>query len=334
MNGKVLPWIAVVFAVCMIHGVVLVHAGQPALYATFRGEESTGAINNVVAFDSTGAIVIKDVLADNPSTVSLSELRSLSLDKSGVLWVANSHKSDSAILRYDVPGPDGTRKFINTWASFTSQDPGLMHPYKVLVLDEFDEAFVSVQDTAEVLRFNLAGLLQPVSSYLTKNFPDGKFDPGAFVGSSSVVPTDLGGLVSPRSLAVSSNNSLLFVADNEGQAVRVYDRESGQYIEDLYSDPVGVPVGIHLTADGGSLLVSLEGLNEVVSIDLNTRKVETLLSGFDSPAGLGIGCDGALYVANRKARMIVRSVMGSHVFAPFSPLLDDEPEQILLLPCA
>eukprot|EP00762_Andalucia_godoyi_P000216 ANDGO_02274.mRNA.1 hypothetical protein len=311
-------------------------ANKAMFYATFRGESDT-PINNVVAFDSSGAIVNSAVLADPPSGITLDELRSLHLDRANdVLYVCNAHKSHSSVLRF---GPadqaSGIRKFVDVFANLSASDPGLVHPYKIVIHQTSGNVYVSNQDTAEVLCFDAKGVLCPVSSYLQHTFPTLSFDAGTFSPSAQTVGQKEGGLVTPRGMVFSANGSILYVADNGGSVVRSYSVQTGEFLGDVWtSGSGGQPVGILLLQDGQTLLVSVEGDNAVIAVDLKTDLASVLTNGFDHPAGMFVDCNQVLYVADRKAGFVAIVKLGGETpakFQQFTDQLQDDPEQLLLL---
>lgn len=305
------------------------------MYVTFRGESAT-PVNNIQAFDASGGMLNPGVLQGLPPSVILDELRSMWHDTAtDRLYVDVSHKSQSGIYMFGTENPHFGRKFLEIFANRSATDVGLVHPYKFVMAPGIGKSFVSCQGSEEVLGLDLHGAVLPVASYLEKHFPTASFDPGAFVGPSTLVPADQGGLQAPRGMAVSRNGSVLYVSDNAGGTVRSYDTSTGQFLGDVFSSQTAAPVALLLVNDGATLLVSLEVDNTVVHIDLGSGTSTVIASGFDHPAGLAIDCSNNIYVADRKGQQIwtfpLRSSEGTT--SVFISALEDMPEQLLVPSC-
>jgi hypothetical protein len=125
------------------------------LLITFSGEAGkpgvTDPINNVYGITADGTPV-PDLL--NPTGVTVSELRGMAISQ-GYLYVANSHKSDTKILRYTCTDTSGPFPYEDTYAT-PDTTPGLMHPYQP-VFDGEGNLFVTSQDTYVVTKFECKG---------------------------------------------------------------------------------------------------------------------------------------------------------------------------------
>lgn len=70
-----------------------------AWYLSFHGGAAGSGVNQVYAYDSTGALVQPAVLASGPSDPVLAELRGMAVTPSGALLVANATEDDSTVLQ-------------------------------------------------------------------------------------------------------------------------------------------------------------------------------------------------------------------------------------------
>ncbi len=223
------------------------------LFVTFHGGSSKDSINQVYAY-STGSGPQKDPSSKSVLNMlyldQLSELRGMVL-ANGCLYVANGSKKTSNILCFQ--GSGSTYDLVSTFVCGNLNS--VNHPFS-LVFDGAGHCFVSNQDTNVVAIFNVGATGEtatpgPVASYLTGLGLTGTFLDATFVASKvgtlpNVPPTPTledgqGGLDvtttgtgkdekvshSVRDLALA--NGILFVADEPGGCVRMYDPSTGEY---------------------------------------------------------------------------------------------------------
>ena len=249
------------------------------IFVTFHGGK-TGK-NNVYAYASgKGA---SPVASPKPrstkvlqvgSKTKLDELRGMKL-AGPLLYVANGSKKTSNVLTFQGSGTSYTLKDTLISGSLVSID----HPF-AMAFDQSGHCFVSNQDT------NVVAILDvdkngekakggDVSSYLQGLKVKGKFLPSTFVASKNGtlpnVPAapDLksgqGGLKvafsgkgstlkvqnSVRDVALA--NGFLFVVDEPGGCVRIYNASSGKYYGKSGGGPLQSPT--HLLIQGETLFV-------------------------------------------------------------------------------
>jgi hypothetical protein len=282
------------------------------LLVTFHGGSNGQA--NAAAYDESGTLVSSSVLEPLPAEA---ELRGLALVGGGLLWVANGSKTSSAILAYS--GSGSSYSGGQPVASYPAVD-SLWHPFDFTF--SFDPAarrcYVSNQDTNAVARFGVAvdGKSMSPAPLAPALPPEGTFLDGTFVASSdgnlpgvrptTPIPDTAGGLdVSIKSGKITHSvrgvlwtNGALYVADEPGNVVRVYDI-NGSYLgcSSMLERPV------HLLAADGVLYASAEP--GVYSAKLNPDQPASLQFpaqpniALPGAAGMAFAATGSLYVANR-----------------------------------
>ncbi|MGD1065202.1 MAG: hypothetical protein ABR975_00110 [Vulcanimicrobiaceae bacterium] len=237
------------------------------VYVTFSGESST-PVEHVRAYSSDGK-------KHHRVTPDYDELRGMTLDAGGRLYLAVAYKNLSQVLLFS-PGvkADGTRDLLATLVT-PSTSPGVSHPYG-LTFDGTGVLFVSNQDTNCVIGFTVGNATKAtpitIASYLTSTFPSSGppnvFYAGEFV--ASVVPiavkgdtppavvAEKGGLNetglvptlptpgSPEAIAqkkaskhsvrgILATPSALYVVDEAGNRVCTYDLETGAFRGEISS---------------------------------------------------------------------------------------------------
>jgi len=223
------------------------------LVVTFHGGSSKNSINNIYAY-TTGSG--PQTVASSTSVLNmlypgqLSELRAMVL-ANDFLYVANGSKKTSNILCFQGSGT--SYNLVSTFVCGNLNS--VNHPFS-LVFDDAGHCFVSNQDTNVVAVFNVGSSGEtttpgPVASYLTGLGLTGTFLDATFVASKSgtlpnVPPTPTlkksqGGLdvtitgkgtdekVQNSVRDVGFANGLLFVVDEPGGCVRMYDPSTGEY---------------------------------------------------------------------------------------------------------
>jgi hypothetical protein len=282
------------------------------LLVTFHGGSNGQA--NVAAYEESGTLIGSSVLEPLPADAVL---RGLSLVGGGLLWVANGSKTSSAILAYSGSGSGYSGG--HPVASYPTVD-SLWHPFDFTF--SFDPAtrhcYVSNQDTNVVARFIVAvdGTSMTPALPAPALPPAGTFLAGTFVASSdgnlpgvpatTPIPDTAGGLdVTIKSGKITHSvrgvlwaNGVLYVADEPGNVVRVYD-PNGSYLG--CSTTLEQPV--HLLAADGVLYASAEA--GVFSAELNPDQPASLqfppkpTIALPGAAGIAVAATGSLYVANR-----------------------------------
>jgi hypothetical protein len=219
------------------------------LFVTFHGD----SINNIYAY-TTGSGPQKTALSTSVLNMlypaQLSELRAMVL-ANDCLYVANGSKHTSNILCFQGSGT--TYDLVSTFVCGNVNS--VNHPFS-LVFDGAGHCFVSNQDTNVVAVFNAGASGETttpgaVSSYLTGLDLTGTFLDATFVASKvgnlpnvPATPTlakGQGGLdvtttgkgkdekVQHSVRDVGLANGILFVVDEPGGCVRMYDPSTGEY---------------------------------------------------------------------------------------------------------
>jgi hypothetical protein len=104
---------------------------------------------------------------------------------------------------------------------------------------------------------------------------------------------------------------LLYVADEPGNAVKIYSLASGATQGKLQGQitDTNLKGPVHLLVNDGSLYISSS--NCVLSYDLKSATVATFLSGLTSPAGMAFDSDGNFFYADRTGSAIYQSAYDS-----------------------
>lgn len=302
---------------------------------------------NVRSYSDDGAPVCDAVLDPEPEDA---ELRAISVAADGRLWVVNGSKKRSEILAYERSGST----YVNptTIVEYT-RGTILWHPFD-LTFGPAGCIYVSNQRTNVVARFTEAsGNWVPATSPAVEKLA-GEFLDGTFVASASgdlpgvleTTPVDekAGGLAVAFDSTCTISHSVrgvlwvdpaLYVADEPGNVVRVYDAD-GVYLG--CSDAVEEPV--HLLASGGQLLVS--GQKGVYMSELAADAPAKLAFGskpfiaLDYAAGMAVDKKGRLWVAQRKPPKGEKPLILRYPkVAPSSPMTIEvapSPEFVLYVP--
>ena len=332
-------------------------------YITFHG---VGNDFNLSAYDDTGNLLTKTVL--NASSVPKdllkhAELRGMGFAPDGDFYVVNSHKDASQILQFSGrENSDHSRDFKRIFASMEAVN-ALVHPFAYTV-NPLGNVYVSSQDTNVVTQLfgpfgtGNPGTAAPVARALSQ-IPDSKFMDGTFVASAyTKLPAysglgDITSVAQPQGLDAHPHDGSevkksvrgivysggdLYVADEPGNALKVYDGTSGTSRGDIT-----VPGPVHLLCVGDKLYVGCSGDKEAGSQiapsvqcwDLTSRHLSAVVSdsSLASVSGIAFGADGNYYVADRTARTVRRYAPTSVPFISLGAFikdgLPDEPEFLL-----
>jgi hypothetical protein len=296
-------------------------------YITFHKTES-----NVWAYDHKGNQKTTKLLGDPTSPTKLDELRGISFGPNGYLYVVNGDKKQNQVLVYNGSGDgDDAYTFLGIYGDATVST-GIAHPFAV-AFDSNNNGYVSSQDTNVV-----TGLTPPspnpaqppypkastlgIASFLTTTASG--FLPGTFVASCygaldgvSPAPPNVAtpqgldvdppqGPASHSVRGVTVIDNLLYVADEPGNAVKVYALATiqfngqtfaqGQLYQQITADNLQGPV--HLLVNNGVLYIT-SSESCVLAYDAEKGKVATFLSGLQSPAGMAFDSDGNFFFADR-----------------------------------
>ena len=323
-------------------------------WISYRGESGHGVDNIGVFEDDGSARKIHPLLLDpSPAAHPLHIARGFALVGDD-LYIANAWRRDSHIARYRRHGD--TFRFMEVLVK-TEHVAAMVHPFDVELGDD-GRVYVSCQDTNTVVslvpKTRKPG---PVAAHLRKHYPNGKFLPGTLVASSHGslpeygerrsldVPSPLGLKVvldkrgkprhSVRGIVVHQKH--LYVADEAGDAVKVFNLRSGELMAHIEERSLVAPV--HLILHGETLYIGASGTGSILAVDLSSTppsgklKARIVIDGkLDSPSGFAIGPDGDLYVAERKKQRVRRFSAKGKKKGTFIDNLPDMPEFLVYVP--
>jgi 6-phosphogluconolactonase (cycloisomerase 2 family) len=270
------------------------------------------------------------------------------------LYIANAWRKDSHIARYRRHGD--TFRFAEVLVA-TKQVSAMVHPFDVELADD-GRLYVSCQDTNTVIALlPTTRKPAPVASYLRKKFPDGNFLPGTLVASSRGKLPEAGArpprdVPSPQGLKVvldvhgKPRHSVrgiivhrkhLYVADEAGDAVKVFEVNSGRLVARITGRKLAKPV--HLILHGDTLYIGAAGTGSILAFDIPAKaprgklKARTVIDGkLKAPSGFAIGPDGDFYVAERFDQRVRRVSAKGKKKGTFIDGLPDIPEFLVHVP--
>jgi len=323
-------------------------------WISYRGESRHG-VDNIGVFEDDGSPrKVHPLLLDpSPEAHPLHIARGFAL-LGDDLYIANAWRKDSHIALYSRHGD--TYRFKEVLAK-TEQVAAMVHPFDVELGDD-GRIYVSCQDTNTVV--SLVPETRepaPVAAHLLKHYPDGKFLPGTLVASSHGrlpeygdqtpldVPSPLGLKVvldksgkprhSVRGIVVHKQH--LYVADEAGDAVKVFHVESGELMAHITGRELEAPV--HLILHGETLYIGASGTGSILALDLTSTppsgkiKARVVIDGkLDAPSGFAVGPDGDIYVAERKKQRVRRFSSKGEKKGTFIDGLPDMPEFLVYVP--
>jgi len=313
-------------------------------YITFHGGDT--GVNNIHSYDDLGKLLSKHVLPKHPPR---SELRRIAFGPEGDLYVVNGYKKCGQILRYrGIPKTDGSHEFMNVFASKDTVD-AVVNPFS-FAFSKFGHCFVSNQATNVVTRLwhttRRPTLLAP---YLAETYPHNELLPGTFVASSKgdlpgaplakpnvqppqglEVRLDAGKVSgSVRDVVVYQNR--VFVADEPGNAVKIYDGETGKLVTRIVDDNL-LAGPVHLLASDGALYIGSTGSDSVLKYDIALDVLSKFIDGIGRVSGMSFGCDRRFHAASRKDRCILNYDQVGNLINMFIKDLPDDPEFLLYVP--
>jgi hypothetical protein len=323
-------------------------------WISYCGESGHG-VDNIGVFEDDGSPRKTHPLLLDPSPAAypLHIARGFALVGDD-LYIANAWRRDSHIARYQRHGD--TFRFREVLAN-TKQVAAMVHPFDVELGDD-GRIYVSCQDTNTVVSLvPKTRKPAPVATHLQKQFPAGKFLPGTLVASSQGglpeygdrksldVPSPLGLKValdkrgqprhSVRGIVVHRKH--LYVADEAGDAVKVFALQSGELMAHIVGRALKAPV--HLILHGETLYIGASGTGSILALDLAASppsgkvKAHVVINEkLDSPSGFAVGPDGDLYVAERKKQRVQRFSANGKKKGTFIRDLPDMPEFLVYIP--
>jgi len=323
-------------------------------WISYRGEGKVG-VDNIGVFEDDGTPRKKHPLLLDPSPDAhpLHIARGFALVGDN-LYIANAWRKESHIARYRRRGD--TFHFSDVLVT-SKQVPGMVHPFDVELGDD-GRLYVSCQDTNTVLAIlPKTHKPMPVAAHLRKTFPDGNFLPGTLVASSQgrlpdidenapqdvPSPQGLKGVLdvhgkprhSVRGIIVHRRH--LYVADEAGNAVKIFELKSGRLVARIKGKRLAKPV--HMILHGDTLYIGAAGTGSILAYDIpkvaprGKLKARTVIKGkLKAPSGFAIGPDGDLYVAERFDQRVRRFSIDGKKKGTFIDGLPDIPEFLVHVP--
>jgi DNA-binding beta-propeller fold protein YncE len=323
-------------------------------WISYRGEGKTG-VDNIGVFEDDGTPRKKHPLLLDPSTDAhaLHIARGFALVGDD-LYIANAWRKDSHVARYRRHG--NTFRFADVVVA-TKHVSAMVHPFDVELGDD-GRLYVSCQDTNTVVAIlPKSRKPAPVAAHLRKHFPDGNFLPGTLVASSQGQLPEVGdsaplNVPSPQGLKVvldehgKPRHSVrgiivhrkhLYVADEAGDAVKIFDLKSGRLVARIKGRKLTKPV--HLILHGDTLYIGAAGTGSILAFDIPAKaprgklKARAVIDGkLEAPSGFAIGPDGDLYVAERIKQRVRRFSAKGKKKGTFIEGLPDMPEFLVHVP--
>jgi len=323
-------------------------------WISYRGEGKAG-VDNIGVFENDGTPRKEHPLLLDPSPDAhpLHIARGFALVGDD-LYIANAWRKDSHVARYHRHGD--TFRFAEVVAT-TKDVAAMVHPFDVELGDD-GRLYVSCQDTNTVVAIlPNSRETAPVAAHLLKTFPDGNFLPGTLVASSQGRLPDVGdrapsNVPSPQGLKVvldvhgKPRHSVrgiivhrkhLYVADEAGDAVKIFEMKSGRLVARIKGSKLTKPVHLILHCD--TLYIGAAGTGSILAFDIPAKgprgklEARTVIdSKLKAPSGFAIGPDGDLYVAERLKQRVRRFSAKGKKKGTFIDELPDMPEFLVHVP--
>jgi hypothetical protein len=332
-------------------------------YITFHGGSVGRAVNNVHVYDvvdGSPTCITTAALQTPPGSPPLSELRDLVCGPSGNLFVINGYKNDSQILVYNgIADAEHTHAYVGVYADAKVSD-GIVHPF-ALAFDGDGNGYVSSQDSNVVTaltppRAKKRSRALTVAACLIalkgKRFLKGTFvasSVGKLPASPACPPSKLGqpvGLAvaiapdpskkhpkrvkvmhSVRDVVVYGNS--LYVADEPGDVVKIYDLATGKtrgQLQGQIAAATFLRAPVHLLARGEYLYIGSSGTDTVLQYHLASGELKTVVTGVRTISGMCFDAAGNFYVAARDDKTIYSCGTDFGPPQPFITGLPDAPE--------
>lgn len=317
-------------------------------WISYRGEGKTG-VDSIGVFEDDGTPRKRHPLLLDPSPEGHPLHIARGFARVGEdLYIANAWRKDSHVARYRRSGD--TYHFVDVVVA-TKDVAAMVHPFDVELGDD-GRLYVSCQDTNTVVAIQ-PETRQPalVAAHLRKTFPDGNFLPGTLVASSRGQLPEVGeraprNVPHPQGLKVvldehgKPRHSVrgiivhrkhLYVADEAGDAVKIFAVRSGRLVARIVGKKLTKPV--HLVLHDDTLYIGAAGTGSILAFDIPAKgprgklKARVVIDGkLKAPSGFAIGPDGDLYVAERLKQRVRRFSAKGKKKGTFIASLPDMPE--------
>jgi DNA-binding beta-propeller fold protein YncE len=324
-------------------------------WISYRGEGRSG-LDNIGVFEDDGRPRARHPLLLNPSARAkpLHIPRGFALAGDD-LYIANAWRRDSHVAHYRRDAQGGFRYAGMLLTS--RQAPALVHPFDIDLGDD-GRLYMSNQDTNTVIALDPATRRHlEIAPHLRSAFPDADFLPGTVVASSQgrlpdvrrhqpadvpapqglEVVLDVHGKPRHSVRGIVAARGHLYVADEAGDAVKVFELASGRLVARIKGKRMKKPV--HLVLHQGTLYIGAAGSGCILAYTLGEAppagkiKPRTVIDGkLQSPSGFAIGPDGDLYVAERLHQRVRRFGPDGQKKGVFIDALPDMPEFLVHVP--
>lgn len=233
----------------------------------------------------------------------------------------------------------------------------MVHPFDIELGDD-GRLYVSCQDTNTVVALHLETRKPtPVATHLSKKFPAGNFLPGTLVASTQGHLPEVGDPIpgdvpSPQGLnvvldvhgrprhsvrGIIVHRRLLYVADEAGDAVKIFEVKSGRFVAQITGNKLRKPV--HLFLHGKTLFIGAAGTGSILAYKIPKRiprgklRARTVIDRkLHAPSGFAVGPEGDLYVAERFHQRVCRFSVKGKMKKTFIEHLPDMPEFLVHVP--
>jgi hypothetical protein len=323
-------------------------------WISYRGEGKTG-VDNIGVFEDDGSPRQDHPLLLDPAN-NAKELhipRGFALVGDD-LYIASAWRKESHVARYRRHGD--TFHFADVLVA-TENVSAMVHPFDVELGDD-GRLYVSCQDTNTVVAIlPETRKPAPVAAHLLKHFPFGNFLPGTLVASSHGHLPEVGesappNVPSPQGLEVILDNrgkprhsvrgiivhrNHLYVADEAGDAVKIFEVDSGKLVARIKGGKLMKPV--HLILHDETIYIGAAGSGSILAYDIPSKaprgklKARAVIDGkLKTPSGFAIGPDGDIYVAERLKQRVRRFSVKGKKKGTFIDGLPDMPEFLIHVP--